>query len=86
MWKLQKIYREGLGQQEKWGYNEILQLKGGKDPSELAPSSWKDDPAGLPPISYPDKMNYLIFSPSSNTTKDLKCYQGLDVYKQVVYG
>lgn len=74
------IYREGFGRQEKQGYNEILQLMGGKDPYELAPSSWKDDPAGLPSISYLDIMNYLIFSPSSNTAEDLKCYRGLDVY------
>ena len=80
-------YKEGLGLQERARYLEKLSLICGKDPYELAPSSWiNDDPNILPSIKYPDIVNYLIFSPSPYTSEDLKAYKGLEAYNQMVCG
>lgn len=81
-----KSYRDGLGKQERARYFEKLKLIGDKDTYELAPSSWTDDPTILPSISYPDIVNYLVFSPSPYTAEDLKCYKGLEAYNQMVCG
>lgn len=82
-----KAYREGLGPQEKARYSEKLKFIGDADPYELAPSTWiHDDPAILPSVTYPDIVNYLVFSPSPYTAEDLKSYKGLEAYNQMVCG
>lgn len=79
--------REGLGLQEKARYFEKLQFIGGKESYELAPTSWThDDPAILPSITYPDIVNYLVFSLSPYTVEDLKSYKGLEAYNQMACG
>ena len=37
-------------------------------------------------MTYPDIVNYLIFSPSPYSSDDLKCYKSLDVYNQFQEG
>ena len=82
-----KAYREGLGPGEKARYLRKLDLIGGADPYELAPSSWiNDDPESLPSVCYPDIVNYLVFSPSPYTAEDLKAYKSLEAYNQMVCG
>ncbi|KAL3885168.1 hypothetical protein ACJMK2_025263 [Sinanodonta woodiana] len=39
----------------------------------------------LPSVTYPDIVNYLVFSPSPYSSEDLKSYKGLDAYNQFVY-
>ena len=40
----------------------------------------------LPAVTYPDIVNYLLFTPSPYTATDLKCYKGLEAYNQIVCG
>ncbi|WAR08982.1 hypothetical protein MAR_018940 [Mya arenaria] len=45
-----------------------------------------DDKSLLPTISYPDIVNYLIFTPSPYSKDDLKAYKGLNCYVQAYCG
>ena len=40
----------------------------------------------LPAVSYPDIVNYLLFTPSAYTSEDMKSYKSLQAYNQVVEG
>ena len=77
-------YRESLGDKEKARYMEKLSLIDGNDPYEM--KTFSADQKLLPSISYPDIVNYLVFSPSPYTLEDLKSYKGLDAYNQFVCG
>ena len=77
-------YRESLGDKEKAKYMEKLSLIDGNDPYEM--KTFSADQKLLPSISYPDIVNYLVFSPGPFTLEDLKSYNGLDAYKQFVCG
>ncbi|KAM3620466.1 uncharacterized protein V6R79_023899 [Siganus canaliculatus] len=82
-----KDNREGLGVQERARYLEKLRFIGGNDLYELAPTSWtRDDPAILPSLTYPDIVNYLVFSPSPYRAEDLKSYKGLEAYNHMMCG
>ena len=74
-------YREGLEPSAKARYLQKLALIGGKDPCELG--ILLTDEIILPAITYPDIVNYLLFTPSPYTTDDLKSYNGLQSYKQM---
>jgi hypothetical protein len=54
----------------------------------MTTSVWSrpDDVKLLPKITYPDIVNYLVFSPSPYTSDDMKSYKGLDAYNQFVCG
>lgn len=73
-----------LGGAEKERYLAKLTIIDGKDPYML--SSWSEDVQILPNVTYPDIVNYLLFSPSSYTLDDLKSYKGLDAYNYFVSG
>ena len=79
-------YRDGLDPQEKARYEGKLKLLGGEDPYEMTASMLSEDVKLLPKITYPDIVNYLVFSPSPYTTDDLKSYKGLEAYNQFVCG
>ena len=79
-------YREGLDKQEQIRYEGKLKIIGGDDPYEMPASTWSDDVKMLPKVTYPDIVNYLVFSPSPYTSDDLKSYKGLDAYNQFVCG
>lgn len=65
-------------------YLSKLSVIGGQDPYEIL--SWSEDPQILPKITYPDIVNYLIFSPSPYTMDDLKSYKSLEAYNYFVSG
>ena len=77
-------YREGLEPSAKARYLEKLALIGGEDPYELGILS--TDEKLLPAITYPDIVNYLLFTPSPYTADDLKSYKGLQAYNQMCCG
>jgi hypothetical protein len=79
-------YRDSLDQLEKERYLAKLKLIDNEDPYEMAPSDWSTDVNLLPKVTYPDIVNYLVFSPSPYTAQDLKSYKGLDAYNQFVCG
>ena len=57
-------YYETLDIDSKARYDNTLQLISGIDPYTIHPRSWSDQPSVLPPISYPDIVNFLVYSPS----------------------
>ena len=61
-----------------------MALIGGEDPYELVILS--TDGKLLPAITYPDIVNYPLFTPSPYTADDLKSYKGLQAYNQMCCG
>ncbi|XP_052268883.1 uncharacterized protein LOC127870291 isoform X2 [Dreissena polymorpha] len=78
------LYRDGLSNEEKVRYDEKLKILGGCDPYEIV--SWSTEVSLLPPVTYIDIVNYLLWSPSVYTKDELKSYKGLDAYNQFVNG
>jgi hypothetical protein len=79
-------YRDELNYAERARYDGNLNLLSGEDPYEMLPSEFSDDVKLLPKITYPDIVNYLVFSSSPYTSDDLKNYKGLDTHNQFVCG
>lgn len=79
-------YRDSLDQTERERYDGKLKLIEGADPYEMPASVLSEDVNILPKVTYPDIVNYLVFSPSPYTSDDLKSYKGLDAYNQFVCG
>ena len=70
-------------------YCTKLALIDGIDPYELKSTDWcfsTDAPDLLPAVSYPDIVNYLVFTTSAYTADELRSYKGLDAYKLFVSG
>ena len=65
-------YQDGLDPQEKARYEGKLMLLGGEDPYEMTASMLSEDVKLLPKITYPDFVNYLVFSPSPYTSDDFE--------------
>ncbi|WAR29369.1 ING2-like protein [Mya arenaria] len=71
-----RLYRETLSAIEKARYLEKMKLIDNKDPYEATfVKGFSDDKSLLPTISYPDIVNYLIFTPSPYSKDDLKAYK-----------
>lgn len=81
---LKKLYRDTLDPVERARYVEKLKLIGNADPYVL--KNLSSDVSLLPAVTYPDIVNYLVYSPSPYTLDDLKCYKGLEAYNQFVSG
>ncbi|KAL3870825.1 hypothetical protein ACJMK2_038862 [Sinanodonta woodiana] len=79
-------YRDELGHDEKLRYEGKLKLIDNEDPYEMPTSAWSEVESLLPSVTYPDIVNYLVFSPSPYSSEDLKSYKGLDAYNQFVCG
>lgn len=77
-------YKDTLKQEEIQRYVDKLSLIEGNDPYEL--TGWSDCEENLPSVSYPDIVNYLVFTPSPYTLEDLKAYKNTDCYKQALFG
>ena len=67
-------------------YKEKLKVIGGVDPCCIEGDDRISREATLPDITYPDVVNYLVFSPSPYTTEDMKSYKSLEAYNQVLDG
>ncbi|WAQ95781.1 ING2-like protein [Mya arenaria] len=82
-----RLYRETLSAIEKARYLEKMKLIDNKDPYEATfVKGFSDDKSLLPTISYPDIVNYLIFTPSPYSKDDLKAYKSLNCYVQAQCG
>ena len=79
-------YKDGLEPVVKARYLEKLKIIGGIDPYEENTKSFSDDKKLLPSVTYPDIVNYLLFSPSPYTKDDLKALKSLDAYNQAQNG
>ena len=77
-------YVDSLEAKEKERYLSKIEQIGGIDPYQV--NDLSSDWNCLPAITYPDIVNYLLFTPSPYTATDLKCYKGLEAYNQMVCG
>ena len=67
-------------------YQEKLSLIGGLDPYTVARGAAICDVEAFPKITYPDIVNYLVFSPGPFTMDDMRAYKSLEAYNQFVCG
>ena len=56
------------------------------DPYALPNSAWSNSSASFPALSYPDIVNYLIFTKSFYTMEDMKAWKSLEAYNQLTFG
>ena len=73
-------YRDTLDVTDRTRYLEKMKILSGNDPYEL--EGFSANVNLLPSVTYPDIVNYLLFTPSPYTLEDLKCYKGTDAHKQ----
>ena len=67
-------------------YKEKLEIIGNIDPYSAPDSHFSVKIGNFPSISYPDIVNYLVFSPAPFSADDMKAYKSLEVYNQVIEG
>lgn len=79
-------YREKLSLNAKQRYLEKLITINGIDPYDLAAQDWTQDPDALPPLTYLDVVNYLIFGLSAYTLREFKSYKSLEAHEQFCIG
>lgn len=78
-------YKDGLTIEERKRYEAKLMIIGGCDPYE-ANFAWTKNVDIFPSVTYPDIVNYLLFTPSAYSADDLKSYKSLEAYNQFVCG
>ena len=79
-------YRETLDTASKQRYDEKLELIDHEDPYQIDNKSWIQDVDEWANVTYPDIVNYLLFTKSAYTMDELKSYKGLEAYNQFVSG
>ena len=79
-------YSASLEGKSKERYQRKLALIDGVDPYTISKKDWSEKVDDYPSISYPDIVNYLIFTPSAYTSDDLKSYKSLQAYKNFIEG
>ena len=53
------------------------------DVDPLPNSEWSKSEASFPAVSYPDIVNYMIFTKSLYTMEDMKAWKSLKAYNQL---
>ena len=79
-------YLQKLDPPSKKRYLEKITVMGNVDPYFLLSSNSFSTELNLPAVTYPDIVNYLVFSPSPYTAEDMKAYKSLEAYNQVIEG
>ena len=79
-------YSASLEGKSKERYQQKLALIDGVDPYTIPKKDWSEKVDDYPSISYPDIVNYLIFTPSAYTSDDLKSYKSLQAYNNFIEG
>ena len=77
-----RMYREKLNATAKQRYLEKLNHINQIDPYELSAFSWSRDMNALPPCTYIDMVNYLVYGVSYYTNQQFKCYKSLESHEQ----
>ncbi|CAC5403234.1 unnamed protein product [Mytilus coruscus] len=84
--KVKEIYRDGLDTITKARYLDKLKGIGDKDPYEMQKSEFSADMAHWPEVTYPDIVNYLVYTQSAYTLNELKAYKSLQGYNYFISG
>ena len=68
-------------------YLQKIELINGLAPYSIRKKDWTSTKVDdYPSVTYPDIVNYLIFSPNPYSSDGLKSYKGLDAYNQFQEG
>ena len=82
-----KNYLQDLQGKVKERYLQKIELINGLDPYSIKKKDWTSTKVDdYPSVTYPDIVNYLIFSPSPYSSDDLKSYKSLGAYNQFQEG
>ncbi|ROL40978.1 hypothetical protein DPX16_3526 [Anabarilius grahami] len=81
-----KPYRDKLIKDARDRYLEKLSSVRNIDLYELTALSWSADPALVPPLSYPDIVNYLVYGISAYTSEQFKNYKFLEAHRHFSNG
>ena len=65
--------------------DKIAAVKG-MDPYEIGAKEWGKSADLLPPLTYPDLVNYLVFGVSAYTMQQFKAFKSLEAHQQFVNG
>ncbi|XP_062576035.1 uncharacterized protein LOC134237903 [Saccostrea cucullata] len=84
--KCTETYRDQLDKISKQRYDDKIALIDKKDPSTIEKQNWSKDIEKWASVTYPDIVNFLLFSTSAYTLDQLKSYKGLESYNQFVSG
>ncbi|XP_021374354.1 uncharacterized protein LOC110463803 [Mizuhopecten yessoensis] len=84
--KPKRPYIETLDAAARQRYIAKTSTIGNLDPYTIDTNRFSTDASILPSVSYPDIVNFLLYSPSPYTLEDLRCYKGLAAYNQFVNG
>nr|XP_022307471.1 uncharacterized protein LOC111113467 [Crassostrea virginica] len=79
-------YRDTLETITRARYMEKLRPIDDKDPYEMEKSEWTTDMMNWPEVTYPDIVNYLVYTQSAYTLAELKAYKSLQAYNYFVSG
>ncbi len=58
----------------------------GLDPYTVSKDAVLYDVDAFPKVTYPDIVNYLVFSASPFTMEDMRAYKSLEAYNQFICG
>ncbi|XP_052798725.1 uncharacterized protein LOC128230474 [Mya arenaria] len=78
-------YKDGLESSDRIRYETKFDVIGGLDPYDSS-LKWSTDVDILPSVTYPDIVNYLIFTPSRFKIDDLKAWKSLEAVNQLCFG
>ena len=79
-------YFQSLDPPTQKRYREKIELLGQVDPYDIQEGDLAEDVESLPDVTYPDIVNYFIFTPSPYTSENMKAYKSLEAYNQVLNG
>ena len=75
-----------LDDKSKQRYKVKINNVQGYDPYQIKKEELSGNISKFPPVTYPDIVNYFLFSLSPLTKEELKAYKSLDSYNQFVQG
>ena len=79
-------YFLSLDDQSKRRSKVKINIIQGYDPYQIKKEELSSGISKFPPVTYPDIVNYFLFSLSPLTKEELKAYKSLDSYNQFVSG
>ena len=79
-------YFESLDPRPRKRYIEKISVVGGIDPYAIKSEKFDCNVENFPAVTYPDIVNYIIFSSSPFTANQLEAYKSLEAYNQVIEG
>ena len=79
-------YRDKLNLNARQRYIEKLKTINNVDPYNLTAKDRIQDPDALPPLTYPDIVNYLVFGLSAYTLQEFKSYKSLAAHEHFLSG